>query len=202
MKKTGVVARNDGDAEKALASAAKKIDSVYRLPYLAHATMEPMNCTAWVQKDRCDVWVPTQSQTNSQLTAARMAGLDPKKVHIHTTYLGGGFGRRGEVDTVEEAVAVSKAIGQPVKIIWTREEDMHYDFFRPGNCCRIAGGLDAQGKITAWSHRVVVPSIFARVLPQMMQKGIDPAAVEGITDLPYQVPNLRVEYVRLDLPIP
>jgi isoquinoline 1-oxidoreductase beta subunit len=202
LKKTGVVARNDGDAEKALASAAKKIDSVYRLPYLAHATMEPMNCTAWVQKDRCDVWAPTQSQTNSQLTAARMAGLDPKKVHIHTTYLGGGFGRRGEVDTVEEAVAVSKAIGKPVKIIWTREEDMHYDFFRPGNCCRIAGGLDAQGKITAWSHRVVVPSIFARALPQMMQKGIDPAAVEGITDLPYQVPNLRVEYVRLDLPIP
>ena len=202
LNKTGVVARDDGDAEKALASATKKIESVYRLPYLAHATMEPMNCTAWVQKDRCDVWVPTQSQTAAQQTAAKLSGLDPKKVHIHTTYLGGGFGRRAETDVVEEAVEISKAIAKPVKVIWTREEDIHHDFFRPGNCCRIAGAVDARGKITAWSHRVVVPSIFARVFPQMMQKGIDPAAVEGITDLPYQVPNLRVEYVRLDLPIP
>ncbi len=202
LTQAGVVARVDGDAEKALASAAKKIDSVYRLPYLAHATMEPMNCTAWVQKDRCDVWVPTQGQTAAQLTAAKISGLDLKKVHIHTTYLGGGFGRRAETDVVEEAVEISRAVTKPVKVIWTREEDMRHDFFRPGNCCRIAGAVDARGKITAWSHRVVVPSIFARVFPQMMQKGIDPAAVEGITDLPYQVPNLRVEYVRLDLPIP
>jgi isoquinoline 1-oxidoreductase beta subunit len=202
LNKTGVVARDDGDAEKALASAAKKIESVYRLPYLAHATMEPMNCTAWVQKDRCDVWVPTQSQTGAQQTAAQLSGLDPKKVYIHTTYLGGGFGRRAETDVVEEAVEISKAVTKPVKVIWTREEDIQHDFFRPGNCCRIAGALDARGKITAWAHRVVVPSIFARVFPQMMPKGIDPAAVEGIVDLPYQVPNLRVEYVRLDLPIP
>lgn len=202
LKQTGVEARNDGDVRKALASAAKKMESVYLLPYLAHATMEPMNCTAWVRKDRCDVWVPTQSQTGAQQTAAMLAGLDPKKVHIHTTYLGGGFGRRAETDVVEEAVAVSKAVGKPVKVLWTREEDIHHDFFRPGNCCRIEGALDAQGKITAWSHRVVVPSIFARVFPQMMQKEIDPAAVEGIADLPYEVPNLRVEYVRLDLPIP
>ena len=202
LNKPGVVARHDGDAEKALASASKKIDSVYRLPYLAHATMEPMNCTAWVQKDRCDVWVPTQSQTGALQTAAKLSGLDPKKVHIHTTYLGGGFGRRAETDVVEEAVQISKAVAKPVKVIWTREEDIHHDFFRPGNCCRIEGALDGQGKITAWSHRVVVPSIFARVFPQMMEKGIDPAAVEGIADLPYEVPNLRVEYVRLDLPIP
>jgi isoquinoline 1-oxidoreductase beta subunit len=202
LNKPGLVARNDGDVEKALAAAAKKIDSVYWLPYLAHATMEPMNCTAWVQKDRCDVWVPTQSQTGAQQTAAKLSGLDPKKVHIHTTYLGGGFGRRAETDVVEEAVEISRAVAKPVKVIWTREEDIRHDFFRPGNCCRIAGALDARGKIAAWSHRVVVPSIFARVFPQMMERGIDPAAVEGITDLPYQVPNLRVEYVRLDLPIP
>jgi isoquinoline 1-oxidoreductase beta subunit len=202
LKKNGVTARDDGDAQKALASGAKKIDSLYRLPYLAHATMEPMNCTAWVQPDRCDVWVPTQSQTGALQTAAKGAGLDPKKVHIHTTYLGGGFGRRAETDVVEEAVEISKAVGKPVKVIWTREEDIRYDFFRPGNCCRIEGALDARGKITAWAHRVVVPSIFARVFPQMMQKGIDPAAVEGIADLPYAVPNLRVEYVRMDLPIP
>ena len=202
LNKTGVVARDDGDVEKALASATKKIESVYRLPYLAHATMEPMNCTAWVQKDRCDVWVPTQSQTAAQQTAAKLSGLDPKKVHIHTTYLGGGFGRRAETDVVEEAVEISRAVTKPVKVIWTREEDIQHDFFRPGNCCRIAGALDARGKITAWSHRVVAPSIFARVFPQMMEKGIDPAAVEGITDLPYLVPNLRVEYVRMNLPVP
>jgi isoquinoline 1-oxidoreductase subunit beta len=202
LKKTGVVARNDGDISKALKTAAKKVESVYRLPYLAHATMEPMNCTAQVQPNRCDVWVPTQGQSAAQLTAAQISGLDLKEVHIHTTFLGGGFGRRAETDTVEEAVQISKAVGKPVKVIWTREEDIQYDYFRPGNGCRIEGALDARGRITAWVHRVVVPSIFARVMPQMMQKGIDPAAVEGIADLPYTVPNLRVEYVRLDLPIP
>jgi isoquinoline 1-oxidoreductase subunit beta len=202
LNKAGVVARNDGEVQKALAGAGKKVDSVYLLPYLAHATMEPMNCTVRVQPDRCDVWVPTQSQTAAQQSAAKYSGLDPGKVHIHTTFLGGGFGRRAETDVVEEAVQISKAISRPVKVIWTREEDIQHDFFRPGNCCRIEGGLDGQGKILAWSHRVVVPSIFARVFPQMMQKGIDPAAVEGIVDLPYAVPNLRVEYVRMDLPIP
>ncbi|MBI5583743.1 MAG: xanthine dehydrogenase family protein molybdopterin-binding subunit [Deltaproteobacteria bacterium] len=202
LAKTGVVARNDGDAQQTLAVATKKLASVYQLPYLAHVPLEPMNCTAWVQPERCDVWVPTQSQTAAQQTAAKYSGLAPQKVHIHTTYLGGGFGRRAETDVVEEAVQLSKAASQPVKVIWTREEDIRHDFFRPGNCCRIEGGLDGRGKITAWSHRVVVPSIFARVFPQMMEKGIDPAAVEGLANLPYAVPNLRVEYVRLDLPIP
>jgi isoquinoline 1-oxidoreductase beta subunit len=202
LNKAGVVARNDGEVQKALAAAGKRVNSVYLLPYLAHATMEPMNCTVRLQPDRCDVWVPTQSQTAAQQAAAKYSGLHPEKVHIHTTFLGGGFGRRAETDVVEEAVQISKAVSRPVKVIWTREEDMQHDFFRPGNCCRIEGALDGQGKILAWSHRVVVPSIFARVFPQMMQKGIDPAAVEGIVDLPYAVPNLRVEYVRMDLPIP
>ncbi len=202
LEKPGVVARNNGDVGQSLAEAPKKIESVYNLPYLAHATMEPMNCTARVLSDRCDVWVPTQSQTAAQQTAAKHSGFDPKKVHIHTTLLGGGFGRRAETDVVEEAVQISRAVGKPVKVLWTREEDIRHDFFRPGNACRIEGALNGSGKITAWSHRVVVPSIFARVFPQMMQKGIDPAAVEGIVDLPYAVPNLRVEYVRMDLPIP
>jgi isoquinoline 1-oxidoreductase beta subunit len=202
LQKSGAVARNNGDVRRALAEAPIKIESVYHLPYLAHATMEPMNCTARVLSDRCDVWVPTQSQTTAQQTAARISGLPLKQVHIHTTFLGGGFGRRAETDVVEEAVPISKAVGKAVKVIWTREEDIRHDFFRPGNACRIEGALNGSGQITAWSHRVVVPSIFARVFPQMMEKGIDPAAIEGIADLPYTVPNLRVEYVRMDLPIP
>lgn len=202
LTRKGVTAKNQGNAAKALSEAANKIEATYFLPYLAHATMEPMNCTAHVQKDRCDVWVPTQSQTGVLMTAQRVTGLEPQKIHVHTTYLGGGFGRRGETDVAEEALQASKAAGRPVKVIWTREEDIQNDFYRPGNCCRIEGAIGAQGELTAWSHKVVVPSIFARVFPQRVQSGVDPAAVEGIANMQYEVPNLYVEYVRMDTPIP
>jgi isoquinoline 1-oxidoreductase subunit beta len=202
LTRKGVTAKSQGNAVKALSEAAKKIEATYFLPYLAHATMEPMNCTAHVQKDRCDVWVPTQSQTGVLMTAQRVTGLKPEQIHVHTTYLGGGFGRRGETDVVEEALQASKAAGKPVKVIWTREEDIQNDFYRPGNCCRIEGAIGSQGELTAWSHKVVVPSIFARVFPQQVQSGVDPAAVEGIANMEYEVPNLYVEYVRMDTPIP
>jgi len=202
LARTGVTAKSQGNAAKALSEAAKKIEATYFLPYLAHATMEPMNCTAHVQKDRCDVWVPTQSQTGVLMTAQRVTGLKPEQIHVHTTYLGGGFGRRGETDVVEEALQASKGAGKPVKVIWTREEDIQNDFYRPGNCCRIEGSIGAQGELTAWSHKVVVPSIFARVFPDRVQSGVDPAAVEGVANMEYEVPNLYVEYVRMDTPIP
>jgi isoquinoline 1-oxidoreductase beta subunit len=134
--------------------------------------------------------------------AEKITGLKPEQIHVHTTYLGGGFGRRSETDVVEEALQISKAMGKPVKLIWTREEDIQYDFYRPGNCCKIEGGIDSKGHLLAWSHKVVVPSIFARVFPQMMKSGIDPAAVEGIANMEYEIPNLYVEYVRIDTPIP
>jgi isoquinoline 1-oxidoreductase beta subunit len=131
-----------------------------------------------------------------------VTGLKPEQIHVHTTYLGGGFGRRSETDVVEEALQASKAAGKPVKVIWTREEDMQNDFYRPGNACRIDGAIGPRGDLTAWSHKIVVPSIFARVFPQMVKSGVDPAAVEGVANMEYEVPNLQVEYVRIDTPIP
>jgi len=202
MKETGVTAKTEGDVKAALAAAAKKIDSFYLLPYLAHATMEPMNCTASVAPERCDVWAPTQNQGGVQAAAAKISGLKPEQVFVHTTYLGGGFGRRFETDFAEEAVSIAKAAGRPVKLIWTREEDIQNDVYRPGNYTRIEAGLDDKGRLTAWSHKIVCPSIFARVFPGMMKNGIDNAAVEGVTDLEYEVPNLLAEYVRIDLPVP
>jgi isoquinoline 1-oxidoreductase beta subunit len=198
----GIIAKSEGDAKAALASAAKKVESNYLLPYLSHATMEPMNCTAAVTPERCDVWAPTQNQGGVQATAAKITGLKPEQVFVHTTFLGGGFGRRFETDFVVEAVSISKAAGRPVKLIWKREEDMQNDFYRPANYSRVGAGLDATGRLTAWSHKIVCPSIFARVFPAMMKNGIDNAAVEGVTELEYEVPNLSAEYVRIDLPVP
>jgi isoquinoline 1-oxidoreductase subunit beta len=202
MKEPGAVARTQGDVKAALDGSTKKVESFYHLPYLAHATMEPMNCTASVTPDRCDVWAPTQNQGGVQATAAKITGLKPEQVFVHTTYLGGGFGRRFETDFAEEAVSIAKAIGKPVKVIWTREEDFQNDFYRPGNYTRIEAGLDDKGRLTAWSHKIVCPSIFARVFPATMKNGIDNAAVEGVADLEYEVPNLSAEYVRIDLPVP
>lgn len=198
----GVVAREDGDVGSALKGAAKKHTMTYFLPYLYHATMEPMNCTADVRKDRCEIWVPTQFQTAVLDLAEKETGLKPEQISVHTTYLGGGFGRRAEVDVVEEALQISKATGRPAKVLWTREEDVKHDFYRPGTSTRIEGGLDDNGRLIAWSHKVVCPSIFARVFPAQVKNGIDPAAMDCLSDLEYEVPNLRVNYVRIDTPVP
>jgi isoquinoline 1-oxidoreductase beta subunit len=202
LNQPGLSAKKEGNIENALGTAAKKLEARYLLPYLYHATLEPMNCTAHVRQDRCDLWVPTQFQSGALMSAEKITGLKPEQIHIHTTYLGGGFGRRAELDVVEEALQISKTAGKPIKLIWTREEDVKNDFYRPGNCCRIQAGLDQQGRIVAWSHKVVAPSIFSRFFPQMVKDGIDPAAVEGISDIEYEIPNLHVEYVRIDTPVP
>jgi isoquinoline 1-oxidoreductase beta subunit len=202
LEKKGVIARKDGDAVHALDKAARKIDVTYVLPYLYHATMEPMNCTADVRKDRCDIWVPTQNQTGVLDFAEKETGLKPDQIHVYTTYLGGGYGRRSETDVVEEAVRISKATGRPVKLIWKREEDVKNDFYRPGNCSKVRGGLDENGRLIAWSHKIVCPSIFARAMPAAMKNGIDPGAMDCLQDLEYEVPNLTVEYVRIDTPVP
>ncbi len=198
----GVMARNDGNVQGALDTAAKKIEAVYLLPFLSHATMEPMNCTAHVRSDGCDIWVPTQNQTGVQTLAAKLTGLKPEQVQVHTTFLGGGFGRRFETDVVEQALLLSISTGKPVKLVWKREEDMQNDFYRPMNCSRAQGAVDADGRVTAWSHKIVCPSIFARVFPQMMKDGIDRAAVEGLQNMEYEIPNVAVEYVRFDTPVP
>jgi isoquinoline 1-oxidoreductase beta subunit len=146
----GKFARNDGDAPAALKNNTKSFERVFELPFLAHATMEPMNCTADVRADRCDVWVPTQGQTASHEAAIAASGLPGTAVSIHTTYLGGGFGRRGEADFVTDAVETSKAVGKPVKVVWTREDDMQHDYYRPVTYLRMWGALDAAGNPVAF----------------------------------------------------
>ncbi len=203
-KENGLVARNDGDTTKALAGSSKKIEAVYEVPYLAHATMEPMNCAAHVRRNGCEVWVPTQGQTLVQRAAAQITGFPPDSIVVHTTYLGGGFGRRAEQDFVAEAVEVSKAVQAPVKVVWTREDDMQHDHYRPATYNRFTAGLDAKGEPVAWMHRIVGPSIFAahaQVFGSPMPD-IDRASVEGAADLPYGIPNLRVEYIRKEPGIP
>jgi isoquinoline 1-oxidoreductase subunit beta len=198
----GIMARNDGDVARALDTAATKIEALYQLPYLSHATMEPMNCTAHVRSDGCDIWVPTQNQSGVLGLASKLTGLRPEQIHVHTTFLGGGFGRRFETDFVEEALLLSLSTGKPVKLLWKREEDMQHDLYRPMNLSRVRGAIDEQGRATAWSHKIVCPSIFARVFPAMMKNGIDNAAVEGLENMEYELPNISVEYVRLDTPVP
>jgi isoquinoline 1-oxidoreductase beta subunit len=164
--------------------------------------MEPMNCTAHVREDACEIWVPAQDQSGILETAGRVTGLRPEQIHVHTTYLGGGFGRRLESDFAEEALHLSKATGRPIKLIWSRKEDMRNDFYRPATCSRIEGGTDGKGRPIAWVHKLVAPSIFSRVYPPMVKNGIDPAAVEGLAGMQYQIPNIRIEYVRIDVPVP
>lgn len=198
----GIVAKNEGDASSALEAAKQKVSAVYQLPFLAHATMEPMNCTVEVRPDKCEIWAPTQNQTGTVGSAVKITGLKPEQVIVHTTYLGGGFGRRFERDFIEEALLISQAVGKPIKLVWKREEDMQNDFYRPMNATRIRAALGADGRISAWSHTVVCPSIFARVFPGMMKNGIDSAAVEGVENMEYEIPNLHIEYVRHDTVVP
>jgi isoquinoline 1-oxidoreductase beta subunit len=202
IQKPGAVARKDGDANLAFGQAAKQLEATYFLPYLAHATMEPMNCTAHISKDRCQIWTPTQFQTAVQMAGSNISGLPPEKVDVFTTYCGGGFGRRAETHVVVEALQLSKAVGKAVKVIWTREDDFQNDFYRPGIICRIKGGLDEKGSLTAWSHKVVSASVMSRVFPQFVKDGIDSTAVSGIKDMDYTIPNIYVEYVMLEAPIP
>ena len=194
----GVSARKDGDAASALAGAAKKIDAVYTVPFQHHATMEPMNCTAHVRADGCDVWAPTQNQSRAQEVAAEAAGLPKESVRIHTTLLGGGFGRRLESDFVFEAVRLSKAVNAPVKVIWSREDDTKHGFYRPATYNRLTAGLDAQNKPIAWTHHIVAPPILIKFGP--LQDGIDRTSVDGAAaDLPYAFPNVSVNQVAADL---
>ena len=144
-------ARNDPGVPAALRQANKRVHATYFLPYLSHAIMEPMNATAHVQADRCETWSPSQSPTGVQQVAARITGLKPEQIHVHTPYLGGGYGGRGATEGVHEAVSLSKVTGKPIKVIWTREEDIKYEAYRPGYGHRIDASLDKTGKMTAWS---------------------------------------------------
>jgi isoquinoline 1-oxidoreductase beta subunit len=197
-EQAGVVARAVGDVDTGLASG-ERLEAAYEMPLLAHAPMEPMNCTVHVKPDSCEVWVGSQVQTRAQSYAARAAGLPLAKVTVHNHLLGGGFGRRLEADMVERAVRIGKQVDGPVKVIWSREEDIQHDVYRPAYRNMLAASV-ANGRIVGWSHRVCGSSVMARWLPPAFQKGIDIDAVDSAVDIPYDIPHLRVEYRRDEPP--
>lgn len=198
--KPGAVAQNTGDADKAMAGAATKIEASYQLPFLAHATMEPMNCTVHVSPDGCEIWVGNQALSRVQAVAAKMLNLPPEKVVVHNHLIGGGFGRRLEVDGVIRAVQIARQVDAPLKVVWTREEDIQHDMYRPYWFDRISVGLDASGKPVAWNNRFAGSSVIARWAPPAFRNGLDGDTTEGAIDLVYDIPNFHVEYVRVEPP--
>jgi isoquinoline 1-oxidoreductase subunit beta len=217
-EKSGVVARADGDVAAAMSVAARRVEAVYQVPFLAHAAMEPVNCTVHVRPDGCDLWLGTQVPTFTQTAAAKATGLSKSKVVVHNHLLGGGFGRRLEVDFVVRAVQIAKQVRGPVQVWWSREEDIQHDMYRPYYFDRLSAGLDERGRPVAWSHRIAGSSIEARVISEMfpknlrvikaggmhrlgaMIKHLDLDAVEGAAEPPYALPNIHVDYVRVEPP--
>ena len=196
----GPVAQKVGDLGNALAHAARKVEATYHLPFLAHAPMEPMNCTVHVRNDGCEVWVGTQVCGRAQATAAKTTGLPLEKVVVHNHLLGGGFGRRLEIDGVTRAVQVARQVDGPVKVIWTREEDIQHDMYRPYWFDRFSAGLNAAGMPVAWQHRFAGSSILARWLPPAFKGGLDGDSTDGAINLTYDIPNLQVEYLHMEPP--
>ncbi|OAM53365.1 aldehyde dehydrogenase [Methylovorus sp. MM2] len=199
-KGKAAVAKKVGEPGEVMAGSGRKIEAIYEQPFLAHATMEPMNCTVHLQADSCDIWVGTQVPTIAQGAVAKLTGLPPEKVKIHNHLLGGGFGRRLEVDFIAQAVEIAKQVDSPIKVVWSREEDIQHDMYRPYYYDRISASLDEHGKPIAWSHRITGSSIMARFFPAYFKDGIDPDAIEGAVNLPYSTPNVLVEYIRHEPP--
>jgi len=197
-EKDGVVAKSTGDIAKGLATGSR-LDASYELPFLAHATMEPLNATVHVKPDACEIWTGTQIMARVQSEAAKAAGLPVEKVTVNNHLIGGGFGRRLEPDMVVAAVRVAKQVDGPVKVVWTREEDVQHDIYRPVYRDTIAATL-SDGKIVGWKYRVSGSSILARWLPPAFQNGIDIDALDSAVDMPYDIPNFHVEYVRAEPP--
>jgi len=198
--KPGMVAQSIGDTDKAIAGAATKVEAIYQMPFLAHATMEPMNCTVHFRKDECEIWIGSQAVARVRAMAAKAADLPPEKIIVHNHLIGGGFGRRLEADGAVRAVEIAKQVDGPVKVVWTREEDIQHDAYRPYWFDRISAGLDEQGRPVAWNHRFAGSSVIARWLPPGFKDGLDPDSTEGAIDLVYDLPNFHVEYARVEPP--
>jgi isoquinoline 1-oxidoreductase beta subunit len=212
LNKPGSSVVKTGDAAKAVSEASKKVEAAYYVPCVAHATMEPMNCTASVTADKCEIWAPIQIQTAPVAIGSKITGLPPEKIVVNTTFLGCGLGRRARPDFVVEAVMLSKALGKPVKVVWTRDDDIKYDAFRAPASHRIQAGLDDKGRMTAWSHKVVSPSIMKDIRPDLIKDGVDIYCLWGLADAPnspmvnnriqYEIPNLSIEFLISQLPMP
>jgi len=196
----GAIARSDGDGKAALDGEGVLVEAQYQLPYLAHATMETMNCTADVRADGCTIFAPTQAPLSIRDDAVRLLGLPADRVLVQPTFAGGGFGRRVTNDFAVEAILASKQAGRPVQVVWTREDDFAHDGYRPCSLHRLAARLDQRGNPTAWFHRVITPSILAQ--DPNFTDPVDPTAVEGAKELPYGIPNVQVELTKVAAPFP
>ncbi len=202
VRTPGATFRKEGAGAAALAQAARTIEAVYETPYLAHATMEPMSCAASVKDGACTVWVGSQNATAVQRAAAKAAGLPLAKVTVELQYLGGGFGRRSEQDFVVEAVELSKALGAPVKVVWSREDDMRHDWYRPVSCHFLRAGLDAGGRPLVWSHRMAGAGILSRLYPAAVRNGVDPSSIDVAENQAYEFPNAEMEFHLHDAGVP
>lgn len=194
--KPGVVAAKEGDAEAAIKGAATKLSAVYQSPFLSHSAMEPLNCTLHIQDGGAEMWVGTQVPVRAQKAVADATGLPLGKVIVHNQLMGGAFGRKLDIDSIEVAAAIAKQVRYPVKLVWTREQDMQHDYYRPYYYDRVAAGLDAKGKLVGRTHRVTGPSILARWAPPAFKNGLDSDAVECAAETPYDIPAALVDYVR------
>ncbi len=192
----GVIARRDGDAAAAIGGAATRLSAIYQLPFLSHSPMEPLNCTLHIQPDRAEIWVGTQVPVRAQKAVADATGLPPAKVTVNNLYMGGAFGRRLDIDSIAVAAAIARQVSYPVKLVWTREEDLRHDYYRPYYYDRVAAGLDAAGRLVGWTHRVTGSSIVARWAPAGFKNGLDPDAVECAAETPYDMPAVLVDYMR------
>ena len=204
-KEKGGVVRKEGNVKKALKSSKNQIEAIYESPLQAHATMEPMNCTAYVQRDKCQVWAGTQDPNGARKIASKITGLSKKQVEVNVTFLGGGFGRRAFNDFVQEAVEISNEMKKPVKLTWSREEDMQHDYYRPPSLHVMKGAFDQNNNLSVWKHRITAPSIlFSQILkmPFPYKEKIDIIAVEGAKHLPYEIPNMQVDFQMTKSSIP
>ncbi|MCS7281064.1 MAG: xanthine dehydrogenase family protein molybdopterin-binding subunit [Desulfobacterota bacterium] len=211
LDKPGVVAKNEGDIQRALSEAKSVYEAIYYVPHISHALMEPINITVHFQKDKCEIWAPTQSQTGTRMAASRVLGIPPEKIHVNTTFLGCGLGRKAMTDYVIEACEIAKQVDRPIKLVWTREDDIKRDWFRAATCQRIKAALDGAGNVIGWHHKVVCTSILRFYNPAAIKNGVDYFCLWGIVDSPpppvfsstvYEFPNFYVEQYLSELPIP
>ena len=198
--KKGKIAKKKGNINEAFKVAYKKVEALYTLPYLYHAPSEPMNCVVDIKDKKAQIWVPTQAQTSTLKVVKRLTGLSENSIQINTTYLGGGFGRKSAVDFVIDAVEIAKRVKKPVKLFYSREDDLSSAYFRPLHVAKIEASLDSEGNITAWKHKIAAPSLLEFTRGKKYK--VDPEVVRGVRDLQYDIPNLYVEYVKVNFPIP
>lgn len=202
LQEEGAVAYRQGEAQSALDAAVQTVEALYEVPYLAHATMEPMSCTAHVQKDRVDVWFGTQNPEGAIAVASEITGIDPARIHVHNCFLGGGFGRRFYNDELRQAVILAKEAGRPVKLVWTRETDTQHDLYRPMGAMQLKAALGPDGQPLAWIGKTSVGSILRALDMDPVENGVDPSSVEGFANIPYAVPNQLISCVLRNSHVP